>query len=148
MTMAENQTQTQVKVKKMVEDAKIIEVPKWIYNTLRSFTESSSKPEYPWNNGIRVGNRICFIKPGKWQFIVYTNVNDTNDPDTVPAIAELIGRNGIVMTVYKTFMYVGNEKIPLNETYKYAIVPNTDVPFSIPILLDDVITKVREYVEW
>jgi len=135
-----NQPQTpQIQIKKQVKEALVLKVEKSTYNIIRSFVESSAKQEYVWNTGIKVGDKTVFIKPGKWVLEVYA--------DRVV----LVGRN-IEMEIDQKQLRIGNLVFDLQKLKENAIEAMStfivaDVPFSRPISLNEILEKVREYVE-
>jgi len=61
-------------------EAKFIEVSPGFYRALRSFVESSSKPKYMWNTGVKYGEgSVEFVKPGMWKLTI--NLIDEIHPD-------------------------------------------------------------------
>jgi hypothetical protein len=49
-------------IKFEVGETVLIEVSKELYRTVQSFINSSKKPVYVWNVGVRTGNKITFVK--------------------------------------------------------------------------------------
>ena len=121
-----------------VVEAKIIELPKSIYNTLRSFVESSLKEKYPWNVGVRLENIVKFIKSGKWQLEI--NVENNN--------VALLDRQGRPIVIYerpKLTVYFNdfdiNNYTDLLVTHFYA-----DVPYAEPIQLAEIYSRLVYYI--
>ena len=147
------------KIIKKVEDAVIHKVPKIVYNTVRSFVESSPKPEYRWNVGIRIGNTVKFVKEGKWVLEVAEKA-EIPEPEHVTgtvvatlddAVSILAARDGrLLLQVSGVTDDDGAPKLfsvdDIFELRKHYII--AEVPFAYPISLADIWEKVQEYVEF
>jgi len=144
-----------IKIKKKVEDAVIHKVPRQVYNVVRSFVESSPKPDYHWNTGIRVGSVVRFVKEGKWVLEI-ANVEIPTERGVGAVVAHL---NGFVKIIAaptmerkaKLLMEVEgvDERFDINDTLelrKHYVV--ADTLFAYPISLHDVLMKMLEYVEF
>jgi hypothetical protein len=133
----------------------IVRVEPKIYNTLRSFLDSSLKDEYPWNTGIILPNThvATFVKKGKWTLNVSHKsaiLFDKNykqvllvEPfryilETSDSYFEEL-RDRVVLTV-KDGSY--EEVEDLQTTY---IIPEPPVPFYVPLPLQDVVDKTKIY---
>ena len=140
-----------VKVKKEIVNSQLINVPKHLYNTLRSFVESSSKKDYPWNTGVRLNDSVIFEKTGKWRLTIYTDLERsggtiavlTSRNNTVFVVSELRdGRRVIELPAINVQVNLAND-VELRRTMLIA-----DVPFAVPISLAEVVNKLYEYVEF
>jgi len=134
---------------KPVEEARIITLEPKVYSIIRSFVESSEKPEYVWNKGIKVGEKIVFTKPGKWVLEVFTQ--PPQDGPFEPFIV-CLEPAGIGVTVRGNLIIYDVEgdavRVPVSDIealLKTYVTAN--VPFAIPISLWDILKKIRTYVE-
>jgi hypothetical protein len=117
---------------------RIIRLPPKNYNTLRSFAESSLKPEYPWNTGVLLPmtHVAVFIKRGKWQL----NVDHQGGWLMTKDGKLVLTTKGTTITVF----YNSEAEDVEPETY---IIPEPPVEFYIPIRLLDIIDKIKKYQE-
>ena len=138
------ETQT-IRIKKPVRDIKMIKVSKHTYNVIRSFINSSSKDIYPWNTGVKVNNRVVFMKPGKWNLIIYLGSHDGEK-----IIAELVSRGDVLQLSFKK-LWIDSYDFDITDLMTListAIIPNDYVPYAEPVLLIDVVEKLREYIDF
>ena len=126
-----------IAIKKEVRPTKIIKVPKRVYNTIRSFVESSLKKEYVWNTGYDIGDKVVFEKPEKWLLIVKKEVEVREGENVAVAVLKINGRTVDVVAeyvidyeyVFKGVVRVNNETIDDFD----QIVAEEEVPFARPI---------------
>ncbi|PNV81474.1 MAG: hypothetical protein C0179_02520, partial [Fervidicoccus sp.] len=150
-----------VQIKKPIEEIQVVKVDPDTYNTLRSFVESSTKPGYSWNKGYKLGNKVIFRKHDKWILEIVEPTEELlnhemfkegkighyivlvyNDPRFGFFIAKYIDK-----IVYELKYKGGKIEIEKEEDLmKYAIV--ADVLYARPIILMEVVEKIREYVEF
>ncbi len=143
-TQTQVQTQTVVKVMKPTTDAAIYELKPKVYNTLRSFVESSDREEYPWNKGTKIEDRVYFVKEGKW--ILEINLEPKNGE-----VATLYSwDHKIVAKVFVEYGYcvidIDGHKA-MGEITKYAVAYTSNVKYSRIIWLGEVVNKLKEYIE-
>ncbi len=167
-TQAQTPQKIYVEVRKPTIEVGVVAIPKKLYNLIRSFVESSSKSEYSWNEGYRLGNVVTFRKKGKWVLEIYTEASEPgNGQGTV--IASLAGNcvdvNVVVWKARDIERVTKIEQSYLNpddlictyeidkihytseDAYTIAFVPDKEVPYARAILLAEVIEKFREYFE-
>jgi len=137
----------QVRVKKEVEEVKVFKVSKKVYNIIRSFLESSSKPNYSWNRGYKLDNTIYFVKPGKWTLTVWVDSEvEKEAPNVHPAVVDI--SDVVTITADGLLMIRGVDKVfDLEKDDLRAYAVTADVPYAYPITLDNVVAKIREYVD-
>jgi hypothetical protein len=148
-------------IKKPVEEVQVIKIDPSTYNVIRSFVESSTHPSYSWNKGYRVGNKIIFRKHDKWILEVNELSDEVlshemfkegkmgqhivmlyNDPRFGFFVTKYIDR-----IVYELKYRGGRIEVEKEEDLmKYAIV--ADVLYARPIILMEVVEKIRGYVEF
>ena len=158
-------------LKKGLKDVKIIEVSKELYRTIESFIASSSKDKYFWNTGIKHGDVIKFLKPDKWMLKVslkpelYLESDKVTCPirllsllndsrisicfryspinNRIPHIMSLIEIYDINVHEYVEFT------IPyeLNSDLMATALYNSQVLFSFPIYLLDVLDRINHFVD-
>ncbi len=148
-----------VEIKKPVREVKITSVEKWVYNTIRSFVESSSKETYEWNIGTKLGNRVEFEKPTKWLLRIYTEISVDEEVrqgivrPIIAAISDSRGRDVLYIAYrqneFETWweMVIGDSKYRINSDLKYEAI-DAKVPFSRPIVLSAVVGKICEYANF
>jgi hypothetical protein len=118
-----------------------LHVPTYVYNTLRSFVESSTKL-YHYNIGIIRDSIVTFEKPGKWRLTI----------ELPRRVAVLSARGARVEFVPEPTCYevaLNEHKLCVNarEAKEYDIVPEEEVPYAKPINLSKVIDKMLLYVD-
>lgn len=144
-TQTQVQTQTVVKIMKHITDVAVYNLKPRIYNTLRSFVESSNKEEYPWNKGSRLGDKVYFVKEGKW--VLEINLEPKNGE-----VATLYSwDHKIVAKVFVEYGYcvidIDGHKAMGNIT-KYAVAYTANVPYARLIFLGELVNKFKEYFEF
>jgi hypothetical protein len=134
-------------VRKMVEivDPKLLKLPKKLYNTLRSFLDSSEKNEYAWNKGVRIDNSIVFTKSLRWRLIIYFVPQEK-----VVTSANLFSYDGeFILAMDMDKVVVGNSVISRDDEYlaAYYVISDEPVKFASPLALIDIITKLKKYID-
>jgi len=125
----------------------VLRVDKETYNVIRSFVESSTKIQYPWNVGILRGDVAIFEKPGKWELTVEII------PGRPEKRATLIARNVFIkVDIEPGFKVTGLAERELwvrdiNDAKKFDIVPAEDVLYARPISLAEFLNKIMMYVD-
>jgi hypothetical protein len=119
-----------------------LNVSKEVYNTLRSFVESSTRPVYSHNVGILRGEVAIFEKPGKWRLAI--------EPSR--RVAVLTAPRVYVEFVVEPTCYrvaLDDQKLCVNarEAKEYDIVPDEEVPYAKPINLSKFIDKMLLYID-
>jgi len=127
-----------IAIRKEVKQTKTLKVPKHIYNTIRSFVESSSRKEYVWNTGYDIGDRVVFEKPGKWLLIVKKEVEVREGETATVAVLKMNGKSLDVVAEYVIDFehpFVGTVKINGETIDNFdQIVPEEEgVPFVRPV---------------
>jgi len=131
-------------IKKQTKTPNRIQVSKDVYNIIRSFVESSPKPEYEWNTGIDMGNYVMFVKQGKWILKVWKEVRKGD------VVAELESTdNRYIATVrvgegdscFDTQLYIGSQKVG-----DFDVIV-ADVSFARPIFSYELRAKFLEYFD-
>ncbi len=140
-----------IKVKKPVEEVKVIELPPKAYNIIRSFVESSSKEEYEWNKGYKLGGKVMFIKRGKWVLTVNEVTEEELNKFSENMRLVVVNLNDIVkieMDRNKNCYIVinGSKEYTEEDRYRVAFISSL-VVYTRPILLNEILEKVSEYVE-
>ena len=140
-----------IKVKKPVEEVKVIELPPKAYNVIRSFVESSSKEVYEWNRGYRLGKEIMFIKKGKWRIIIneVTEEELSKLSENMRMVAvDLSNVIKIEIDRNKNHYIVinGSKEYTKEDRYRIAFISSL-VVYARPILLNEILEKISEYVE-
>ena len=126
---------------------KSLKVDKKTYNVIRSFVESSTKTQYPWNIGILRNNIAVFEKAGKWTLIVEMIQNRPEKRATLTA------RNVFIeIDIEPGFKIIGLTEHELwirdtNDAKKFDIVPAEDVLYARPISLTELLNKIMIYVD-
>jgi hypothetical protein len=161
-------------IKFEVRETVLIEVSKELYRTVQSFINSSKKPVYVWNVGVRTGNKITFVKPTKWVLEIDMN------PEILPheqytalpiRLKSLIG-NGEVDIGFKYVRYTDylqpdikteirvidrdNKTRHITDfdvfTYEWSLelrttaLYNKDVIYSYPIHLVHIVSRINDFV--
>ena len=167
-----NSIQTQIQVNSKIQ---VIEVPKRVYNVIRSIVDSSTKPSYEWNKPIAVDEKtVKFVK----YKVLPSNVEVKAWEIMIQPMN--IQREGLTLTgaVIKVFDGLGNEvadltirdeftisELDINEPNRYSIAindfilgaksiheyeyyfvsPSDPVPYAKPISLAMFINKLMFY---
>ena len=158
-------------LKKGLKDVKIIEVSKELYRTIESFIASSSKDKYFWNTGIKHGDVIKFLKPDKWMLKISMRPELYLESDKIVCpirlfsllsesrvsvcfrYAPIEGRIPHIMSlveIYDTDIHEYVEfTIPyeLNSDLMATALYNSQVLFSFPIYLLDVLDRINHFVD-
>jgi hypothetical protein len=154
---------------------KTVEVPKRIYNVIKSIVDSSTKPDYDWNKPIVVSeNVVKFVKyktlqngveVKAWEIVVQPMVVQREGAELAAnlitvydglgnMVAELIVRNEFTITEQdiegfsRYIIRVGKEKIAaksLHEFEYYVIMSREEIPYARPISLAAFINKLMFY---
>jgi hypothetical protein len=163
---------TKVVVKTQKEPIREIVVFNLLYRTVRSFVESSQKPEYPWRLGYEFDDHYTFSKNGKWELIVYKNVEVVDkyiplptvgiyriEQPQIPIIASLYpftAKLHLDFVVLKSMeLAILNPRYPYNLAFTrsapIAFVPDFVHehvrPFVRPIFIREIIDTLSKYVE-
>jgi hypothetical protein len=117
-------------------------IDKEIYNILRSFVESSTKPIYPHNIGIVRDNVIVFEKRGKWRLAI----------EVQRRVAVLTARRvrvefTIEPTCYRVAFNDQQFCVNTKEAKGYDILPNDEIPYARPINMSNIIDKFLVYMD-
>jgi hypothetical protein len=136
-----------VEVLKHTEEVTIVEIPAKLYNKIRSFVESSSKPEYPWNKGYKLNRGAIFIKEGKWKLYVFEHTVDDiaqfREGD-LAVIATLDHEVELVIDKdYNIMLIVDGKEFHYRDRYRYALTAK--VHLAYPIFLYMIFNKFFEY---
>jgi len=155
-------------VRREVKEVRLIEVSRELYRAAVSFVNSSSKPGYMWNQGVRVGDHVKFVKPRKW--VLHINTNPEIIPhelySTCPILIDSLIGDGSIGICLKYQKYPedllltltindSNVKHSVSFTADYewsyelasTALYNKDVKFSYPVLLITVVERINEYVD-
>jgi len=153
----------QVRGKKILP-AKVAQVDKGIYNTIRSFIESSPKPEYEWNTGVKLGNQIVYRKEKKWILTVYLEPTPGSAPtyidwrekegdlETEKEVATAVlttydGKDAVWLTNSRLIIFGTDLSVDLND--RKALMSTyitSDVPFAIHIPVIDILEKIKSFI--
>ncbi len=150
-TIQDQESINQIEIRKPVKKLEKISVTKQVYNTLRSFVESSNKETYEWNIGVWISrDTVLFEKRPKWKLYIYSDGNfklyswkdnlimdmaKKVENDRLMVYINIYGNNTLSFDVY-------NE----NELRTKAII--TNMPFAGPIRLIEIINKLCEYAKF
>ena len=140
-----------IKVKKPVEEVNVVELPPRIYNIIRSFVESSSKEVYEWNKGYKLGGKVMFIKRGKWVLTINEVTEEELNELSENMRIIIVSLNNIVkidMDRNKNCYIVinGSKEYTEEDRYRVAFISSL-VVYARPILLNEILEKISEYVE-
>jgi hypothetical protein len=138
-----NSIQTQIQVNSKIQ---VIEVPKRVYNVIRSIVDSSTKPAYEWNNPIRVSeNVVKFVK-----YKVLPNGVEVKAWEII-IMPMNIQRENLVLTgtVIKIFDGLGNEVADLTIRDEFT-VNELDIkePNRYSIAISDIIIGAKSIHEY
>jgi hypothetical protein len=119
-----------------------LNVSKEVYNTLRSFVESSTRPVYSHNVGILRGEVAIFEKPGKWRLAI----------EPLRRVAVLTAPRvyiefAIEPTCYRVAFNDQQFCVNTREAKEYDIVPKDEIPYARPINLSKIIDKFLLYMD-
>jgi len=157
-----------ITVQTPTEKIRIIRVSKSTYNTLRSFTESSLKEDYPWRVGYEWGGEFEWVKEGKWRLLVYKHAKVLNveklptkgiykviDKIVQPTaiLTSLAGKGELWFVVVETnewAVYHSGDAVKLAFTSRAPVVfePMMPVPFARPIPVREIIDVLNHYVSF
>lgn len=152
MSTQERTYKVEITINKPVENAVIFELPKHIYNIIRSFVESSDRIVYDYNVGVRLKNEIFFIKEGKWilkiickdEFSERESIVKLLDYNSSTEILDVYLKNGKI--TIKVYTY----EIEINNIYDRNIdktfFVNYNVTFWRYISLREILNKLLSYV--
>jgi len=152
-------------VRKELREAKIIEVTPDLYRAVRSFVESSTKPKYSWNTGIKSGNTIMFIKPNKWELTVDLSIRIPEQLECPIWLRSLLQTwKGIHICFKKEKDPIYNRDVinmyvsfdPLHEPVKFESLDDfnlylysiySPVMFARHITLHEIVQKINKFVD-
>ncbi|MGC9050619.1 hypothetical protein [Pyrobaculum sp.] len=149
---SQNQTTEQIKLEilKPVRNLEIHNVSRQVYNTLRSFVESSDKSTYPWNVGIWINSdTVVFEKRNKWKLYVYPHYgyfklyNWRGD-----LVVDGSRKENDRLMIYINTHNGGDISVDAYSDDLYFIAITSDVPFARPIRLLEIIEKLCEYARF
>jgi len=161
-----------VVVKTQKEPIRKIVVFNLLYRTIRSFVESSQKPEYSWRLGYEFDDHYTFSKNNKWELIVYKNVEVVDKYISLPTVGIYRVEQPQIPIIAKLYPFTAKlhldfvvlksmELAILNPRYPYnlaftrsapiAFVPDFAHehvhPFVRPISIREIIDTLSKYVE-
>jgi hypothetical protein len=151
-----------VKIKKPIEEAKVIELRADVYKTLRSFVESSSKEEYEWNKGVKVSKEVIFTKKRKWKLIitqydkeeviklpegVSVAVYRLMDKEDKEVLREIIDKNlSRQLIIDNKYYFIAKDPEDYDyDEYANKVAFTSKVLFARPIFLGEIIKRLREF---
>ncbi len=141
-----------ITIKKPVEEVKVVELPPQVYNTLRSFVESSSKEEYEWNKGYKLGSKVMFIKRGKWVLTISEITEEELSKLSENMRIVVVSLNNIVKIEIdrnKSCYIVINSNKEYTEEDKYRIAfISSLIIYARPILLNEILEKIKEFISF
>jgi len=129
------------KSKPIVVDAERIEVSKRLYNTVRSFMDSSLKSKYSWNVGVHLCKTVMFRKYNRWILVADEN-------GIVLHCGYFEVTCDVIWDGNKVHIHDRGKIIDIDITeqpFKYFIVPDEEVPYAAPISVFDLAEKLRMY---
>jgi hypothetical protein len=151
----------QVRGKRIVP-AKVVQVDKRIYNAIRSFVESSPKPEYEWNTGIKLGSQIVYRKEKKWILTVYLEPTPGSAPtyidwreedlETEKEVATAVltthdGKDAVWLTNSRLIVFGTDLSVDLdNRKALMSTYITSDVPFAIHIPVIEILEKIKSFM--
>jgi len=140
-----------------------VKVSKKAYNIIRSIVESSVKPIYEFNKPIYSEHLVRFVKyRGDLRFweITIASMTIVKDNTELPASVIVVG-NGFGRRIAELrvseypinsnkyyVLKLGDTEIEASSIHEfeyYAIIPNAEVPYAVPILLGDFVNKLMFY---
>jgi hypothetical protein len=125
-------------------------VSRQVYNTLRSFVESSDKSTYPWNVGVKLNNDVVmFEKKGRWRLLIYPKYGYFKLLNWVgKLIMDIDRRVDDKLTIFINIY--GEEKLSFDaysdDLHFKAIA--SDVAFVRPVRLIEIVNKLCEYAKF
>jgi hypothetical protein len=134
-------------------DMKKIYVCKKTYNTIRSFHDSSEKPKYYWNVGVKAASdRIDFIKIPKWRLCVYFSpaykfIDQAWLFNYDYTAAVIVNFDEVTVVSYEPDSKPTTINRDNKELIAYYILPNEPVKFEGPISLMEVYVKILRYIK-
>jgi len=158
-------------LKKGLKDVKIIEVSKELYRTVESFIASSNKDKYFWNTGIKNNNVVKFLKPDKWMLKVSLKPELHLESDKIVCpirlfsllneskvsvcfrYAPIEGRIPHIMSLIEIYDINVHEYVEftipyeLNSDLMATALYNSQVLFSFPIYLSDILDRINHFVD-
>lgn len=135
---------------KQIIEAKVHKIPRHTYNIIRSFIESSDKPKYVWNVGIKLENSITFTKPGKWRLVVFLPSPQDNQEEKIYSVIELLTETGKTSFVIWSNgeLEVGDIKVKTDDDLSLlSTFITSDVPFAYPISFYAIVRKVQSFAQ-
>ena len=123
-----------------VEQFEIRSIDKKVYNTIRSFVSSSTRPGYIWNIGEQLGDKITWRKPGRWKLVCY--------PSTEEAVCDLYNRDfktvdvKFVIKPTKTLIHVAGSVYERDSKVAFT----ADVPNAVPIPIVTLLYRLAHFV--
>jgi hypothetical protein len=139
-------TQTQTQINKINSQINRIEVPKRVYNVVRSIAESSTKQIYEWNKPIKISENIV-------KFVKYKVLPSGIEVKVWEIVIQPIAiqRENLVLTgtVIKVLDGLGNEVADLTIRDEFTIT-EIDVrdPNRYSIAIDDIIVGAKSIHEF
>ena len=134
------------RVFKKVVEMRRLEISAKCYNVIRSFVESSKKEEYAWNTGIRVANKIQFIKLHKWVLVI--------DPDGIKLLRYkdyATGADAAVLYISRNNTDVINvcgHEVSMDGVSQLSTVITSEARFAREIYLYELVRKISEYIDF
>jgi hypothetical protein len=128
-----------------VVDATPLKVSRELYNTIRSFVESSTKDTYPHNTGVHHGDVVIFEKKGKWRLIVKVNEVELRRGILYTRLVMGAGRYKLEVSDYGGTVAIEFSSDNPSEIKSVVVVPSEPVPYSIPIPAEHLADKMMIY---
>ena len=142
----------EVTINKPIENAVIFELPKHIYNVIRSFVESSDRIVYDHNVGIRLKNEIFFIKEGKW-ILKIRNKDEFSERESIVSLISYSNNTEILdmfIVEGKLVLRIYTYEFEINNIYSKELdkifFVNYNVAFWRYISLREIVNKLLSYV--
>jgi hypothetical protein len=156
-----------IKSKTKLELIRVIRINPGLYKAIRSFVESSLKPDYTWRLGYMTEDAIFWIKEGKWKLTIFKNGKVTIDGEKLPVVGiykvidskipifgSLSGHGAsrsldfvIIKDVGIAVLNPVPSIVTLVFTREAPIGFISDVPFARPITVREILDTLSEYVE-
>jgi hypothetical protein len=113
------------------------------YVVLRSFIDSSLRPDLPWNIGVSVDDDVVeFRKPGRWALIISKNIVTLLDANNYPILR--IEINGNLMRLTLEGMEWRVESARLADLLNIYVC-NDELEYATPLSLYNVVYKMLYY---